>query len=74
MKKIIHDLRQKPEEVRRRVLHVATGVCALVLISLWIYSLGVRMSGEPEVETAAGPSPISALKANFIDGYKSIGQ
>lgn len=73
MRKVIHHLRKQPEEVRRHVLHVATGVCAVLLISMWVFSLGVRANREPEVE-AVGPSPIGALKANLIDGYQSIGQ
>lgn len=74
MRKIIHNLRRQPEEVRRHVLHITTGVCAVILVSLWVLTLGARIDNEPEVEASAGPSPIGALKANLIDGYKSIGQ
>jgi len=39
MKKIIHKIRQQPEEVRRHILHILTIVAGIILISLWVYSL-----------------------------------
>jgi hypothetical protein len=44
MKKIIHNLRQKPEHVRRHILHLVTIICAIILIFLWIYSLSSNLS------------------------------
>ena len=75
MKRIIHNLRNQPEEVRRHILHISTAVAGIVLILFWIYSLGTNLSSK---DTGAKVSndlkPFSALKANLIDGYKSISQ
>jgi hypothetical protein len=39
MKKIIHKLRQQPEETKRHILHISTIVIGLILLTVWIYSL-----------------------------------
>ena len=58
MKKIIYNLRRQPEAVRRHILHVSTIVAGVILVLLWIYSLGTGLA--------------NALKANLIGGYQSI--
>jgi hypothetical protein len=40
MKKIIHKLRERPEEERRHLLHIITFLAAVIMIILWIWSLG----------------------------------
>jgi hypothetical protein len=40
MEKIINDLRSKPEEERRNLLHFITIIFAIVMLILWSYSLG----------------------------------
>lgn len=45
-KKIIHHLRKQPEEVRRNILHITILAFAVILIILWVYSLGARLSNE----------------------------
>ncbi len=73
MRKIIHNLRQQPEEVRRHILHVVTVLAGIVLISLWVYSLGVNLSSaDTQASISNDLKPFSALKANLIDGYNSI--
>ncbi len=67
MRKIIHHLRRQPEEVRRHVLHLATGIFAFILLALWVYSLGVGWHQEDTEATNA--DTFSGLKANIIDGY-----
>lgn len=73
MQKIIHNLRQKSEETRRHILHITTVVVSIILFFIWVYSLG---SGFSEKETQAkiknDVEPFSALKDNFVNGYKSI--
>ena len=73
MKRIIHNLRQRPEKVRRHILHVATLVLAIVLFFVWVYTLGTYL-GDKEIQATAKEDlePLSALKDNFISGYKSI--
>jgi hypothetical protein len=76
MKKIIHHIRhirKQPEHVKRHVLHVATGVFGVILLSLWVYSLGINFA-KTEKQAAVNDSlqPLSAFKDNFVGGYKSI--
>ncbi len=70
MKKIIHNLRQKPEETRRHILHIATLIMAVCLFFLWIYTLGVNK--ETKIQVKNDLEPFSALKDNVVNGYKSI--
>jgi hypothetical protein len=66
MRKFIHHLRRQPDHVKRHVLHVFTGVAAVVLFSLWVYSLGGNfndLASKSDVkETLA---PLSVLKNNL---------
>jgi len=73
MKKIINNLRQKPEKVRRHILHISTLVLAVFLFFIWIYTLGNGI-GNKEIQAKAKNDlePLSTLKDNFVNGYKSI--
>jgi hypothetical protein len=76
MQKIIHhlkNLREQPEHVRRHVLHVTTMVFGVVLVLLWIYSLGTNLAN-PKTQAKIGDDlkPLSALKANILGGYNSM--
>lgn len=73
MKKIIHHMRNQPEAVRRHILHVLTIVFAIILLLLWIYSLGTNLT-DPDTQAKINNNlkPFSALKDNLIGGYKSI--
>lgn len=73
MRKIIHHMRGQPEEVRRHILHVATGIMGIILFLLWVLSLG-RNFNAPERRRATNENlkPLSALKANIIGGYNSL--
>ncbi len=53
MKKLVRHLRGQPEEVRRHVLHGFVFVVGFILIVLWIYSLGMRISDERTQEEIA---------------------
>ncbi len=76
MKKIIHHikkLRRKPEHVKRHILHVATFIAGGILVLLWIYSLGTKItSDDHQALNAQELQPLSALKDNIIGGYQSI--
>jgi len=75
MKNIIHQIRKQPEEVRIHILHILTVFFAVVLVCLWVYSLGASLSS---ASTEAGISqdlkPFSALKDNMVSGYDSMSQ
>lgn len=76
MKKVIHrikNIRQEPEYVRRHVLHGLTIIFAVILLSLWVYSLGTNFKNEDtEIQATQSANPLNALKANFVGGYNSI--
>lgn len=75
MRKIIHHLRSQNEEVRRHILHVLTIIAAVILILLWIYSLGTSLA-DPETQAKINNDlkPFEALKDNLIGGYRSISE
>ena len=73
MKRIIHHIRKQPEVVKRNILHVLTVACGILLILLWIYSLGTTLtSSDTEAKVNQDLKPISALKDNLVGGYNSI--
>lgn len=75
MKKLIFHLRKQPEEVRIHILHVLTTVVALIMITLWVYSLGKNLTNaETQVKIEKDLKPFSVLKANLIGGYESISE
>ena len=75
MEKIINNIRQKPEKVRRHILHVATVFFAVILLFLWIYTLGKNLNNpDTQAKISNDLKPFSALKANLIGGYKSISE
>jgi len=75
MRKIIHKLRQKPEEERRHILHILIIIAAIVMIILWTYSLGKSFtSPETKIKVRQDLKPFSVLKDNLVDGYKSVSE
>ncbi|OGI94944.1 hypothetical protein A2917_01940 [Candidatus Nomurabacteria bacterium RIFCSPLOWO2_01_FULL_42_17] len=75
MRKIINNLRDQPEAVRRHILHVLTFVAGIILIILWIYSLGKNLSSpDTQAKINNDLKPLNALKANLIGGYNSLNQ
>ena len=75
MKKIIHHIRKQPEEIRRHILHVFIIVCAVVLILLWIYSLGTTLANpDNRAKISQDLKPFSALKDNMVNGYNNLNQ
>ena len=73
MKKFIKNLRNRPEEHRRHILHVTTLVAAGLMFSLWVFSLGRTLTdADVQKKVAEDAKPLSALRANLIDGFNSI--
>jgi len=75
MRKTIHRLRQKPEEERRHILHISIVIAAIVMIVLWVFSLGKSLTA-PEIKekTKQDLQPFSVLKDNLSEGYKSVSE
>ncbi len=66
MKKILHHIRRQPEETRKHMLHFLTLVCGVILLSLWVYSLGSNFTNEDtQVKVKEGFKPFAVLKDNF---------
>ncbi len=73
MRQIIHNIRKQSETTRRHILHGLTFVFGLVLLSLWVYSLGTNLSNkDTQVKLSNDLKPLSALKGNLIGGYQNI--
>lgn len=73
MKKIIHKIRQRPEEERRHILYILIFLFAIIMIILWIYSLGRTISDpDTSVKIKQDLKPFSVLKDNIVGGYNSI--
>lgn len=73
MKKIINNLRSRPVEHRRHVLHLIMVVCAAILLAFWVYSLTTNFTNaETKAKAKEDLKPFSALTGNLIDGYYSI--
>jgi len=73
MKKIIHKLRQRPEEERRHILHIITIIAAIIMIILWTYSLGKSLtSPDTKVKIKQDLKPFSVLKSDIVGGYKDM--
>ena len=73
MRKIIHHLRSKSERERRDILHMLTIFFALILFTVWVYSLGENFLN-PNTRKKIGQDlkPLSVLKDNLVGGYQSI--
>ena len=75
MKKIIHYIRNQSEEVRRHVLHILTIAFAVILLFLWIYSLGTNLTNpDTQIKASNDLKPFSTLKDNLVGGYKSLSE
>ena len=73
MKKIINKIRQQPEHVRTHLLHVLTIIAGIILVLLWVYSLGTTLNdSDTQAQINNSIEPFSALKATVIDGYHNI--
>lgn len=75
MKKIIHHIRSKPESTRRHILHVLTIGAAIILLVLWVFSLGTSLgNSDTQTKLSNDLEPFSALKDNLFGGYNSISE
>jgi hypothetical protein len=69
MKKIIYHLIRQPEEVRRHVLHIIIFILAIVMITLWIFSLSKNLSDkDTQIKMKQDLQPFSELKDNIVNG------
>ncbi len=73
MIRIIHHIRRQPENVKRHILHLITGIFAVVLLFFWVYSLGTNINDKSiQTKISNDLKPFSALKNNLVGGYINI--
>jgi len=76
MEKIIHNIRRirrQPEHVKRHILHVLVVVCGIILVLLWIYSLGTTLTNsDTQAKMSQDLKPFAVLKDNMVGGYQNI--
>lgn len=73
MKKIIHNLRKRPEEERRHILHSIIFLCAIIVIIIWIYSLGTHLTKRENIEPLKDDlEPFSDLSKDLSNDYKDF--
>lgn len=73
MKKIIHNLRQQPEEVRRHILHILMLAFAVILVILWIYSLSNNFSdANTQYELKESIKPLQEFSEDLGGDINSI--
>jgi hypothetical protein len=74
--KIIHHIkkiRQQPEHIRRHILHVVIVFCGIILVLLWIYSLGTTLTNsDNQAKMSQDLKPFTVLKDNMVGGYQNI--
>ena len=69
MRKIIHRLKNRSVEERRHILHISVFILALILIALWIFSLGRTITNKDnKVKIKQDLQPFSILKDNLVGG------
>lgn len=72
MRKLIHHLRKQSEEERRHILHLLIFIIAVVMIMLWVFSLGKSFSNpDTQAKMKQDLQPFSILKDNIVGGYNS---
>ncbi|MBU0999086.1 hypothetical protein KKG24_02135 [Patescibacteria group bacterium] len=73
MKKIIHNIRQQPEEVKRHILHTFILFFAIILFFLWIYSLGKNFTNtDTQAKISQDLQPLSILKDSITNGFNNL--
>lgn len=66
MKRVIHHIRKQPEHVKRHILHIMIVICAVVLFSFWIFSLGKTFSDSgAQLQMKQDLKPFSLIKDNI---------
>lgn len=72
IQKVVHHLRQQPEEHKRQILHGVTIVAGILLIVLWTWSLGSSLSSEElQAQLQKDLEPLAGLKNDVVGEYQT---
>ncbi|MEK7088643.1 MAG: hypothetical protein AAB913_00750 [Patescibacteria group bacterium] len=67
MRRLIHRLRRQPEEIRRHILHILIFAVAVIMILLWVFSLGKNLANpDTQVKMKQDLQPFSVLKDSLV--------
>ncbi|MFA7285492.1 MAG: hypothetical protein WC011_01430 [Candidatus Paceibacterota bacterium] len=69
MKKIIHNLRKKPEEERRHILHITVFIFSVCLVLLWVYGLSSTLVNSSDISIKEDLQPLTEFTADLNDSY-----
>lgn len=73
MKKILKNLRNRPEEERTHILHISTAVIAVIIVAFWAFSLKhSTFNAETKANIQRDLEPFKSLKADITESYHSI--
>jgi len=73
MRKLVQNLREKPEHVRKHILHITTFGLTCLVVLFWVYTLQARFSS-PEVKEAFRNDlkPLTVLGDDIVNTYQNI--
>lgn len=66
-------LREKPEDVRRQILAGSLTVCMVLVVGIWVYSIGARFgSGEVAMQTKEDVKPLNLFTGELKNVYSGL--
>lgn len=74
MQETIQKLREKPESVKRNILHLIVLVAGILLVLLWVFTLNRNINDDDVRDGMASDiDAFSPLTDDLVDGYSQIG-
>lgn len=75
MRRVIHHLRKLSDKQKRSVLHFVTFLFAILLILIWVYTLGHNFSDtDTQIRMKESLKPFNNLKDNVVNQYNNLQQ
>jgi hypothetical protein len=73
MRRIIHHLRGLSDKQKRDVLHFSTLIFAILLVLIWVYTLGHSFSDvDTKIKIQDSLEPFNNLKDNIVNEYNNL--
>lgn len=72
-KRFFEQLREKPYNEKKHILHVTTFIFAIILVAIWSMTLSNSFR-DPDLKTQFSQSlePFQELQANVVGGYNIV--